>query len=83
MNHVEPSEAINSIFRWYRGAAGCYVYQADVSGQSSEIRTGKADFQGGRWFTAAGHCRCCLHQLRFSFSPARAYRSGIRHLLSR
>src|SRR6266516_3674043 len=30
-NNNELSEAINSMFRWYRDAAKCYVYLSDVS----------------------------------------------------
>jgi hypothetical protein len=30
-NSVELQEAINSMFRWYRNAARCYVYLDDVS----------------------------------------------------
>ena len=30
-NHVELSEAINSMFKWYRGTKKCYVYLPDVS----------------------------------------------------
>ena len=29
-NNTELSEAINSMFRWYRNAAICYVYLSDV-----------------------------------------------------
>jgi len=28
---TELSEAINSMFRWYRNAARCYAYLSDVS----------------------------------------------------
>ena len=31
INNVELQEAIISMFRWYRRAAKCYVYLADVS----------------------------------------------------
>src|SRR3981189_1136055 len=41
---TELQEAINSMFRWYRNAAKCYVYLADVSkpaldadGKSSQL----------------------------------------------
>src|SRR5438477_8455774 len=30
-NNTELSEAINSMFNWYRGATKCYVYLPDVS----------------------------------------------------
>jgi hypothetical protein len=36
-NNVELSEAINSMFRWYREAAKCYVYLPDVSAPASQI----------------------------------------------
>ena len=41
---VELSEAINSMFRWYREASKCYVYLADVSGTNSSVSKSK-------WFT--------------------------------
>ena len=31
LSDPELSEAINSIFRWYRGAAKCYMYLSDIS----------------------------------------------------
>jgi hypothetical protein len=36
-NNNEFAEAINSMFRWYRNAAKCYVYLPDVSSPSSPI----------------------------------------------
>lgn len=48
-NNVELNEAINSMFRWYRNAAKCYVYLADVS-TSSEGHIDEA-LRGSRWFT--------------------------------
>ncbi|KAH8883747.1 hypothetical protein GQ53DRAFT_597191, partial [Thozetella sp. PMI_491] len=56
-NSVELSEAINSMFRWYREAAKCYVYLADVSvpapGMSnpSSEPPWLSDFRNSRWFT--------------------------------
>lgn len=48
-SHAELSEAINSMFAWYRNAAKCYVYLADVSMNSC----GDIDqaFEKSRWFT--------------------------------
>lgn len=45
----ELQEAINSMFKWYRHAARCYVYLSDVSstGLSGPYRT----FKESRWFT--------------------------------
>ena len=34
-DNTELSEAIRSMFRWYRGAAKCYVYLSDVGADSS------------------------------------------------
>ncbi|KAL6415882.1 hypothetical protein AUP68_00088 [Ilyonectria robusta] len=45
---AELSEAINSMFAWYRDATVCYVYLADfqaAQGVDSE------SFRGSRWFT--------------------------------
>jgi len=50
---AELSTAINSMFRWYRNAAKCYVYLTDVStsehSQSPDLPW-KAAFSGSRWF---------------------------------
>ena len=35
-NHTELSEAINSMFRWYRDAVKCYVYLSDVSARKRD-----------------------------------------------
>ena len=58
----ELSEAINSMFRWYRGAAKCYVYLSDVSTLKRKERDQslqniwESAFRGSRWFTQiAGH----------------------------
>ena len=54
---TELQEAINSMFRWYRDAAKCYVYLADVSrpaldadGKSSQLPW-ESSFRKSRWFT--------------------------------
>jgi hypothetical protein len=43
---TELSEAINSMFQWYKGADVCYAYLVDVSMSSST-----ASFGDSRWFT--------------------------------
>jgi len=56
-NNTELSEAITSMFRWYRDAAKCYVYLSDVSiGSSSENdqfsqSKWESAFRESRWFT--------------------------------
>lgn len=50
---AELTEAINSMFQWYRNAAKCYVYLSDVSiydfNQADRLR--KSVFQQCRWFS--------------------------------
>jgi len=49
---VELQHALNSMFRWYRGAAKCYVYLADVSTHQEGDGPGwKPDIQQSKWFT--------------------------------
>ena len=56
-NHTELSEAITSMFRWYREAAKCYVYLSDVSigdcDQNSQLSqfSWESAFRISRWFT--------------------------------
>ena len=51
---TELSEAINSMFRWYRNAARCYVYLSDVSSPAFDTnekpkpRPWESDFQKSR-----------------------------------
>ncbi len=53
-NHVELSEAITSMFRWYHNAVKCYVYLPDVSAHK-RTKNGKpcwkSAFSKSRWFT--------------------------------
>jgi hypothetical protein len=47
-NNAELSEAIISMFRWYRDAAKCYAYLTDVS---TTTQNWTPDFRKARWFT--------------------------------
>jgi Heterokaryon incompatibility protein (HET) len=53
-NHAELSEAIISMFRWYRDAVKCYVYLSDVSIRkkinNETERTWESQFRKSRWF---------------------------------
>src|SRR5258706_12048994 len=56
-NNNELSEAINSMFRWYRNAGKCYVYLSDVprpafdnNDKSCQLPWESA-FRKSRWFT--------------------------------
>lgn len=56
---AELSEAINSMFRWYRDAAICYAYLGDVNGSEDPSDFGDSDNRSGggssfarsRWFS--------------------------------
>jgi hypothetical protein len=55
-NNAELSEALNSMFRWYRDAAKCYVYLSDVSAHNrnnvnQSRRTWEPAFRKSKWFT--------------------------------
>jgi hypothetical protein len=45
---AELAEAINSMFRWYKEAAKCYVYLSDIT---TAERTWEPAFRNCRWFT--------------------------------
>lgn len=46
---AELSEAINSMFRWYRNAEKCYVYLSDIS--TTSFPRNSIALQKSRWFT--------------------------------
>ena len=54
-NSAELSEAINSMFRWYREAVECYAYLVDVRSIESTYDTDNGQlfylFEDSRWFT--------------------------------
>ncbi|MCJ1312462.1 hypothetical protein MMC25_006136 [Agyrium rufum] len=63
VNYTELSEAIASIFWWYRDARHCYVYLSDVwldrdSNKQSQ-QTWELAFRNSRWFTRG----CTLQEL--------------------
>ncbi|KAH6665915.1 heterokaryon incompatibility protein-domain-containing protein [Plectosphaerella plurivora] len=46
---AELSEAINSMFKWYRKASQCYVWLEDVDALAGEASLGD-DFENSNWF---------------------------------
>ena len=55
-NSTELTEAINSMFRWYRDANRCYVYLSDISKSPLDMdntsnKLWEALFKKSRWFT--------------------------------
>jgi len=53
-NHTELSEAITSMFRWYRDSVKCYVYLSDVpvrkEDNNQNSQTWKSAWRIGEWF---------------------------------
>ena len=47
---AELSEAINSMYRWYKKAVVCYAFLSDASDSSSELET-LSSFRDSLWFT--------------------------------
>lgn len=47
---AEISEAINSMFRWYKASAVCYAFLADVRADSVDIDTGMQHLRASKWF---------------------------------
>ena len=50
-NGAELSEAINSMWAWYRDSAVCYVFLADLKPGSEADLEGEAGLAACRWFT--------------------------------
>jgi len=54
-NNNERSKAINSMFRWYKNAARCYVFLPDVSVSTATEPVQRSDweasFRASAWFT--------------------------------
>jgi len=55
-NSTELAKSINSMFRWYRYAAKCYVYLSDVSRSSYDTNKSnqlpwESAFRKSKWFT--------------------------------
>lgn len=51
---AELSEAINSMYQWYKDSAVCYAYLEDVVSKQTSLEPGLYDirnFTAGRWFT--------------------------------
>jgi hypothetical protein len=69
-NNTELSEAINSMFRWYRNATQCYVYLSDVStidhNQKPSPQLWEAAADG---LLGAGHYKSLLLRHRWNSSP--------------
>lgn len=86
-DHVELQEAINSMFRWYRDAAKCYVFLSDVSvaghKESADSSAWEADFARSRWFTRGWTLQEMLAPSNVNFYTKEGYYLGDRAGLQR
>jgi tetratricopeptide (TPR) repeat protein len=84
---VELQHAINSMFRWYRDAARCYVFLSDVPGpgQESTIATSAPGwehaFRSSQWFTRGWTLQELLAPRAVSFFSREWKHLGERHEL--
>jgi hypothetical protein len=86
---AELSEAINSMFRWYREAAKCYVYLSDVSTANQKARNKFSDFTWelafleSRWFTRGWTLQELLAPRSVEFFSEEGIRLGDKETLER
>lgn len=83
-NNTEYSEAINSMFRWYRDAVKCYVYLANVSisvGEDHTERTWERSFRNSKWFTRGWTLQELLAPASVEFFSQEGERLGSRSTL--
>jgi Heterokaryon incompatibility protein (HET) len=52
-NNVELQEAINSMFKWYRGSEMCFAYLSDYDGPpiGKQSEAQEKEFRESKWFT--------------------------------
>src|SRR5271167_1070336 len=86
-NNTELSEAINSMFRWYRDAAKCYVYLQDVSrpaldaNEKSSQLPWEPAFRKSRWFTRGWTLQELIAPTSVEFFSKEETRLGDKQLL--
>jgi hypothetical protein len=87
-NNTELSEAINSMFRWYRNAAKCYVYLSDVSTNDHDqinlsLLSWESAFRKSRWFTRGWTLQELLAPPSVEFFCSKGKRLGDKRSLER
>jgi hypothetical protein len=88
-NSTELAEAINSMFRWYRNAAKCYVYLSDVSTAERKRSASLSDcswesaFRASRWFTRGWTLQELLAPSSVEFFSLEGKRLGDKKTLER
>ena len=83
-NNSELSEAINSMFAWYRKAEVCYAYLTDVPAirHAGDLRTPFSPFGRSRWFRRGWTLQELIAPRRVEFYDARWRRIGEKHDLA-
>jgi hypothetical protein len=80
----ELSEAINSMFRWYRKASKCYVYLTDFSTNDQidlSLQPWGAAFENSRWFTCGWTLQELIAPPSIEFFCSNGNRLGDKKLL--
>jgi Heterokaryon incompatibility protein (HET) len=77
---AELSEAINSMFRWYRKAEYCYAYLADVLA-SIDVDSIGSSFATSRWFTRGWTLQELLAPKFLDFYSSEGQQLGSKHSL--
>ena len=86
---TELAEALNSMYRWYRDAARCYVYLLDVSalkrkaGDTSTEYTWDSAFRDSEWFTRGWTLQELLAPRSVEFFSQQGKRLGDKEMLGR
>jgi hypothetical protein len=75
----ELSEAINSMFQWYRNAVKCYAYLSDVS-TTGPSQTGH-EIQKSRWFTRGWTLQELIAPASVEFFSVEGHPLGDKHSL--
>ena len=79
---AELSEAINSMYRWYKNAEECYVYLSDVAWNSQDVESSKVLFTQSSWFTRGWTLQELLAPSEVIFFDSAWYRFGTKKTLA-
>ncbi|RYO37679.1 hypothetical protein AA0111_g2633 [Alternaria arborescens] len=80
-NSTELSQAINSMFRWYKESAKCYVYLPDVSINQVPDEIWKSNFLQNRWATRGWTLQELLAPSSVEFFSSEGQRIGNKQTL--
>ncbi|KAF2752525.1 HET-domain-containing protein [Pseudovirgaria hyperparasitica] len=81
---AEESQAIQSMFRWYRNAARCYVHLSDVSvkpKRDQDVISWETAFRKSRWFTRGWTLQELLAPSKVEFFSEEEHKLGDKETL--